>query len=267
MKKINLVLALSFALSSFFAISAFAGSWQQTGGRWWYQNNDGSFPKSTWQNIDGAWHYFHNDGYMAYNTWIGNYYVSNSGSMLTNANTPDGYKVGVDGAWTGELAYPKAEYLVYMLSRDFMSHYAYTQDNTAGKPAYYGQPLYLDTSKLIDRGDYYELKNTTLYVDTQYYSRPSTNYTYSETVRLSNGGWIRYGDDLDVESTAYYTGSVYIRKDVSILSNISVGNSYVQKGFSMGEYLSRKDYHTMEFVILELDDKGYVKVLKAAEWS
>lgn len=267
MKKFCTVFILSFALSSLFAISAFAGSWQQTGGRWWYQNNDGSFPKTTWQNIDGAWYYFHNDGYMAYNTWIGNYYVSNSGAMLTNANTPDGYKVGADGAWTGGLAYPKAEYLVYMLSRDFMSHYAYTQDNTAGKPAYYGQPLYIDANKLVDRGDYYELKNTTLYVDTQYYSRPSINYTYSETVRLSNGGWIRYGDDLDVESTAYYNGSVYIRKDVSILSNRSVGNSYVQQSFSMGEYLSRKDYHTMEFVILELDDKGYVKVLKAAEWS
>ncbi len=54
MKKFSMALILSFALSSFFAISAFAGSWQQTGGRWWYQNNDGSFPKSTWQNIDGA---------------------------------------------------------------------------------------------------------------------------------------------------------------------------------------------------------------------
>ena len=96
--------------------------------------------------------------------------------------------------------------------------------------------VYIDANKLVDRGDYYELKNTSLYVDTQYYSRPSTNYTYSETVRLSNGGWIRYGDDLDVESTAYYNGSVYIRKDVSILSNRSVGNSYVQQNFSMGEW-------------------------------
>ena len=36
---------------------------------------------------------------MAYHTWIGNYYLSDSGAMLKNAYTPDGYRVGADGAW------------------------------------------------------------------------------------------------------------------------------------------------------------------------
>lgn len=57
-------------------------SWQQDSTGWWYQNADGSYPKSTWQLIDGEYYYFNERGY-----------------MLSNTTTPDGYKVNSNGAW------------------------------------------------------------------------------------------------------------------------------------------------------------------------
>lgn len=88
MKKISSVLALSFALSSFFAISAFAGSWQQTEGRWWYGYDDGSYPVSQWVWIDGD----DNGEYECY-------YFDGQGYLITNTHSPDGYYVDANGAW------------------------------------------------------------------------------------------------------------------------------------------------------------------------
>lgn len=81
MRKRVLVLA-ALALSSMMSISAYAGEWKQDNTGWWYQNDDGSYPTNTWQEIDGKQYYFGNDGYMFHDT-----------------TTPDGYKVGSDGAW------------------------------------------------------------------------------------------------------------------------------------------------------------------------
>lgn len=59
--------------------------WQQDGNGWWYQNADGSYPKNAWKEIGGKQYYFGSDGYMLHDT-----------------DTPDGYKVGADGAWVQE---------------------------------------------------------------------------------------------------------------------------------------------------------------------
>lgn len=56
--------------------------WKQDSTGWWYQNADGSYPKSTWQLIDGKYYYFNEAGY-----------------MLANTTTPDGYRVDESGAW------------------------------------------------------------------------------------------------------------------------------------------------------------------------
>lgn len=49
---------------------------------WWYQNADGSYPKSAWQMIDNKYYYFNEAGY-----------------MLADTTTPDGYQVDESGAW------------------------------------------------------------------------------------------------------------------------------------------------------------------------
>ena len=72
-----------------------AGSWQTAGGRWWWRNADGSYPRSCWKQIDGAWYLFDGSGYMltgwqkVNGTW---FYLHGSGAMATGWT-----KVG--GSW------------------------------------------------------------------------------------------------------------------------------------------------------------------------
>ncbi len=60
--------------------------WQQSGGRWWYQNSDGTYPSNGWKYIGNTWYYFDNSGWMKTGwvldgaTW---YYMNPSGAMAT----------------------------------------------------------------------------------------------------------------------------------------------------------------------------------------
>ena len=50
MRKITSTL-LGILLAVIFSLTAFAGQWkQETDGRWWYQNDDGSYPFSCWMD-------------------------------------------------------------------------------------------------------------------------------------------------------------------------------------------------------------------------
>lgn len=80
-KKIATVILIT-GLSVIGTTTAFAGQWKQDSTGWWWQEDDGSWPSNVWRAISGKWYYFGNDGY-----------------MLSNTTTPDGYKVGADGAW------------------------------------------------------------------------------------------------------------------------------------------------------------------------
>lgn len=82
------VLTLATLLSAFYPITSFAGEWKSDNNGWWYQNDDGSYPKNTWQWIDG-----NKDGVSE------SYYFNENGYLLTNT-TKDGCTVNGDGAWT-----------------------------------------------------------------------------------------------------------------------------------------------------------------------
>lgn len=62
--------------------------WQKDDKGWWYQNADGSYPKSAWKQIGGKWYYFEASGYMAASKWIygekSPYYVGSDGAMVTD---------------------------------------------------------------------------------------------------------------------------------------------------------------------------------------
>ena len=88
MKKFSTVLVLSLMLSSLFAISAFAGAWLTAKDGWWYRYDDGSYPTSQWVWLDGD-----NDGVSEC------YYFNESGYLITNTHSPDGYYVDANGAW------------------------------------------------------------------------------------------------------------------------------------------------------------------------
>ena len=105
--------------------------WQQNDTGWWYQNEDGSYPKDCWKKIDGKWYhfnargyrqtgwlklndlwyyfqedgvmvtgwkkigsdyyYFNNGGSMAHDTWVGDYYLTSGGKMAKDTWIGDKY--------------------------------------------------------------------------------------------------------------------------------------------------------------------------------
>lgn len=88
MKKAKLLIA-TLCMSSIMSMTAMAGQWKQDSIGWWYQNDNGSYPANQWLEIDGKQYYFDSNGYMLHDT-----------------TTPDGYKVGSDGAWIPEESAP-----------------------------------------------------------------------------------------------------------------------------------------------------------------
>ena len=78
-------------ISLFSAIPAYAGRWQKGNGKnsnkWWYNHQDGTYPKSTWAWIDG-----NGDG-------IAECYYFDANGWLKSNTTVEGYKVDTTGAW------------------------------------------------------------------------------------------------------------------------------------------------------------------------
>lgn len=67
-------------------LSSAAGTWQSSGGSWWYSYNNGGYARDGWQNIAGAWYHFDRAGWMQ-TGWLSDggswYYLASSGAMTT----------------------------------------------------------------------------------------------------------------------------------------------------------------------------------------
>ncbi len=78
-----------------------SGDWVQTDTGYRYVNPDQTYAVNNWQQIGGLWYYFDENGYRK-TGWIQWkekwYYLNESGVMLADTVTPDGKKVGADGA-------------------------------------------------------------------------------------------------------------------------------------------------------------------------
>ena len=65
-------------------VEASVAGWRQDSHGWWYQNANGSYPRTQWQRINHTWYYFDATGYMA-TGWLSSgrtwYYLHNSGAM------------------------------------------------------------------------------------------------------------------------------------------------------------------------------------------
>ena len=77
--------------------------WLQDNIGWWFKYPDGSYPAGRWELIGGKWYCFDSNGYMrtGWIGWNGAYYYCdpNTGAMLSNTWTPDGFWVDPDGSW------------------------------------------------------------------------------------------------------------------------------------------------------------------------
>ena len=60
--------------------------WIQSGSRWWYRHQDGSYTRNDWEYINGQWYFFDQSGWMV-TGWLkrpsGWYYLTGSGAMAT----------------------------------------------------------------------------------------------------------------------------------------------------------------------------------------
>lgn len=77
------------------------GKWKTVGEKWWYEHEDGTYTKNDWELIDKQWYFFNEEGYMVtgWIEWNGEkYYLDDqTGAMLKNTTTPDGYLLDGDG--------------------------------------------------------------------------------------------------------------------------------------------------------------------------
>ena len=78
---------------------------EESTGRWWYRNSDGSYPKGGWWQdpASGIWYFFDEQGYMQ-TGWIDwnekRYYCTESGAMAIGEYTIEGmqYRFDTSGA-------------------------------------------------------------------------------------------------------------------------------------------------------------------------
>lgn len=95
------------------------GFWIQSGNRWWYSHQDGSFTINDFEVINGQTYYFDGNGYMVTgwqkindkdyyfnesgamvkDAWVGNNYLQEDGSMAINTWIGN-YYVGTDGKYS-----------------------------------------------------------------------------------------------------------------------------------------------------------------------
>lgn len=90
---------------------------------WWYQREDGSYPKSEWMKIEGVWYHFDSNGYMQ-TGWIKDdgkwYYLKPSGAMASSEwvlYKNQWYYLGADGAML-EYSWLKYKGEWYYLGKD-----------------------------------------------------------------------------------------------------------------------------------------------------
>lgn len=99
MKKI-LVLLMSASIAISSTIVSFAGEWKQDNVGWYYQNDDGGYVKNDWLTLGDEKYHFDSNGYMQSGLIEVNgikHYFNNDGKMMYNGDTPEGYKIDVDG--------------------------------------------------------------------------------------------------------------------------------------------------------------------------
>lgn len=77
------------------------GEWVQDATGWWYRHTDGGYTTNNWELIRDQWYFFGPNGYMktGWIEWNGKLYYcdANTGAMLKNVTTPDGYILDYDG--------------------------------------------------------------------------------------------------------------------------------------------------------------------------
>lgn len=134
-------------------------------GRWYYIV-DGQM-QTGWASWKGKWYFLNADGGMAEKQWVGNFYVGEDGAVLTNTETPDGWKLSGNGSYllkgkpTEELNEKTARYIKVLMEHPdaravFDSPSQLVLENGNGYPFVIFKKMSLydsKTSELLYEGD------------------------------------------------------------------------------------------------------------------
>lgn len=110
---LTVVLATACVSTTVLPQTVSAASWKQNQSGWWYQEDNGSYPKNQWKKISSKWYWFDANGYMAtgWKKISGNwYYLQSDGAMLERGWHKIGsrwyymYKSGImaSNTWIGD---------------------------------------------------------------------------------------------------------------------------------------------------------------------
>ena len=221
--------------------------WQQIDGKWYYLGDDGAAKSGSqsiagkqyyfgddgsmltgWQQIDGKWYYILDSGELSTGwkeidgKW---YYFASNGEMKTDQYI-DGYYVGADGVRTNimqEPVPPSKTFTDKLLSGEIKG----PDDNGDGMYAADGAHMY-STGKVIDRGNFYEVQDVTIYGT--------------------------HGAEFEP-----YTTTIYIRKNAKVM--YQNGNDVLAGRTAEDVYKSRGgriiDEQGYEFNLTDIDGKKY----------
>ena len=170
--------------------------WQQIADKWYYITDSGEL-STGWKEIDGKWYYFASNGEMKTDQYIDGYYVGPDGVRTNIIKEPvPPSKIFTDKLLSGEIKGPDID--------------------GNGMYAAEGGHMY-STGKVIDRGNFYEVQDVTIYGThgadfepyiTTIYIRKNAKVMYyngddvlagktAEDVYKSRGGRIIPGNDMD----------------------------------------------------------------------
>ncbi len=262
-KKIIGIITLACIMALFTVQLCFAGEWEMGKDAKghsvaWRYKEAGNYVANKWvQSSDEKWYHIGSDGYMSYSWlkdgenwyyldsldsgamatgWIydweyQNYYYFNEpdGRMLTNTQTPDGFRVGGDGARipidpNNEM--PK--YYQYFQDQNIIpihkEEFGY-KSNYEELKYYIGHPPINDESeeRIIDKGSYYMVKDWELDIPVFYDNKPPAGVDY-DYKQANNGKWYKvskayyeYSEDMYTQEThRLYLGDIYIDKNAVV---------------------------------------------------
>ena len=229
-KKWIAMITLSMLFSGTLIWEAYAGTWKQgidgDVSAWWYDNGDGTFPISTWMWIDG------NDDRIAEC-----YYFDDTGRMLSDTVTPDGYTVDKNGAW--KLGFVRHMYSLNSYQEEIFKDAAEGLLNLYEDQFYvpsftYGQLRYLMYE------DRQKLMNSLLAADTEKHLNNPDITTMFVPLRIEDG--IGYFDrEQSSDGTFLYMKLKYAKTDVVTNKILRTGTFYMKlyrnKSDDIGYYI------------------------------
>ena len=205
--------------------------WQQIAGKWYYISDSGEL-STGWKEIDGKWYYFADNGEMKTDQYIDGYYVGTDGVRTNIVKEPvPPSKTFTDKLLSGEIKGP--------------------DDNGDGMYAADGGHMH-STGKVIDRGNFYEVQDVTIYG-----THGSGFEPYTTTIYVRKNAKVMYqnGDDVLAGRTAE---DVYKSRGGKIIPEHDYELNLADEDGKIYTFIS--DLH-FDSYYESLDSSGYIVVL------